>query len=181
MRNIRIGFSASSGLVGWLIRKLDHSDVNHCFFLVDVDGRDMVIGADGNGFVMQSYQKFLAGRTVVDLFGSEVLSVNLDSGSGFLLDSLDQGYDYEGLGGMLFVEVARWFHRKVRNPFGSVSKLFCSEAGAEMLQHVGLAGAAYLDAASTSPGMLRDFLVHRREASAGALIPERRTAARSFQ
>lgn len=169
MRNIRIGFSASSGLLGWLIRVFDRSDVSHCFFLVDVDGRDMVIGADGNGFVMQSYRRFLDGRTVVDLFGSEVLGMDLDRGRDFLLDSLDEGYDYEGLAGMLVVEVARFFRRRVRNPFGSASKMFCSEAGAEMLQHIGFRGAAGLDAHSTSPGMLRDFLANARVTPAAAV------------
>jgi hypothetical protein len=161
MNDVRIGFSRSHGPVGWAIRFMTRSSVNHTFFVVNVDGRDMVVGADGNGFVMQSFERFRGNHEVCQVFGSRDLGVDLDEGGKFLLDSLDEGYDYVGLFGMLFVTLGRWLHRHVRNPFGSVSKLFCSEAASEMLAAIGFPDAKVLDPHSTDPGTLLRFLEQR--------------------
>jgi hypothetical protein len=74
--------------------------------------------------------------------------------------SLGELYDYEGLLGMAWVEIAkRWLHRKVLNPLRSARTLFCSDAVVQLiLQPAGWPGSFGLDPQSTSPADLLKFL-----------------------
>ena len=154
MKNLRIAYSRGSGIVSRIIRAATRSDVNHALFLVDVDGVDMVIGADWNGLVVQTVKRWeRTGSRIVDV---PPLEVGIDDGVPYLLSLLDAPYDYAGLLGMPIVLAARfWFRRRVRNPLQSPGALFCSEAAASVLKAVGYPGADRLDPSAVDPGWLR--------------------------
>lgn len=160
MKLVSIGVSRSDGFVGRAIRFVTRGKVNHVFFLVTEGERDMVIGADPNGFCLQSRERFEAGghTTIVDTFDAEDLGCDLGSGLHFLLDWMDEGYDYLAFLGMPWVLLGRAFGKRWHNPFGSPWRHFCSEAGAELLAAVNCPGAKVLDPGSTNPEDLYDFM-----------------------
>lgn len=160
--NVRIGFSTSSSLISRVIRFFTRGKASHTYFLLDFERWKIVIGADWNGVVAQSKKRFEeAGNKTLAIFSSQDLDFDLDRGMPFLMDRLDVGYDYLGLFGMAFVEVASWFGKRIENPWGSPYKQFCSEAAGEMLRHINFPGSEVLNPRSLDPNELWNFLQAR--------------------
>ena len=131
--------------------------MSHAFILAEVDGRRVVIGADWNGFILQSYRRFRRDNYVVAV---PHLVQSIDAGSGYFLDRLDDPYDWLGFVGMGLVEFGRRTGRSWRNPWSKSSRLFCSKAVVKLLQVVGYPGAEHLMPGETNPQDLLNFLVN---------------------
>jgi hypothetical protein len=154
--NIRIGFSTSrNSWISKVIRWFTDSGVSHCFFIYfDEDWeRDMVLEATSGGFRIVPYS-FYAESTLVSLTPAYPVDVGIKKS----LDWLGVGYDYGGLLGMAWVEIGRRLKCAWRNPWRGANTMFCSEAIVRILQESGYPGADTLDAQSTDPQMLLDFL-----------------------
>ena len=156
MKNLRIAYSHGNSILPRLIRWFTRSDVNHCLFLVEEGGVELVIGADWNGLVVQTRANFEK-RGVTIKYVPPLLE-NLDEHIPELLRMLDTPYDYTGLVGMIPVEIARfWFHKRIHNPLHSRAALFCSETAAKFLKMIKYKGAEVLDPPSVDPGFLKDW------------------------
>jgi hypothetical protein len=164
MENIKIGISCGTAWYSKIIEWFSRSKSSHVFFEVTEHNKLMVIGSDENGFVMQTFIRAQGdGSEVKAVYSSEDLDFNLDNCIEFLLETLDEGYDYFGLVGMIWVEVNKWFGKKVSNPLGSSSKYFCSEAAAKCLQSINFPNSESLDPSSIDPETLWEFLEVRKE------------------
>lgn len=153
--NVRIGFSTSDAWYSKVIRWFTKARCSHTFFLIDVGGHEVVLEEGMFGWSARARCLFERGNTVVELVEPHV---SIEKGVLDSLDWLGQRYDYVGLVGMLPVMLARWVGKKLRNPLASSSAMFCSEAGARVLQDAGYPGAEKLDPPSTTPEDLLEFL-----------------------
>jgi hypothetical protein len=153
--NVRIGFSTSNSWISRIIRWFTDSRVSHCFFVYyDTDwGRDMVMEATSGGFRIVAYSIYE--QSTLTLLR---LKYPVESGLSDAVDWLGEAYDYEGLFGMAWVELGRWLKRKWANPLRSANAMFCSEAVVRVLQASNYPNADTLDAQSTDPQMLLEFL-----------------------
>jgi hypothetical protein len=123
--------------------------------IVDFMDRRLVLEEGVFGWSMRTLDSLAAHDRIVDVITP---SHPIDVGIQKSFDWLGQRYDYIGLFGMFFVMVARWFKKKIRNPLSSSTSMWCSEAGAKILQISGYPGAEKLDPPTTTPEDLRDFL-----------------------
>jgi hypothetical protein len=153
--DIKIGFSSSNSWISRLIRWLTSSDVSHTFLLVTIDGKEFVAEAAFSGFRLILKRNWDKDNRVADLFTP---IVSLDKGWEAVEDWLGERYGYEGIFGYMWVVLGRMIKRKWHNPIHESKALFCSEANTKVLQESGWPGADQLDAASMSPGALRDFV-----------------------
>lgn len=151
----RIGFSTSDAWYSRIIRRFTKSEVSHTFLLVEVLGRDLVFEEGPDGFHARTVENFSKGNRIVRVIEPKY---PIDAGVEAAFVWLGQRYDYVGLLGMFFVMVARWFGKKIHNPMSSASSMFCSEAGARVLQLSGYPGSEALDPAATTPMDLMEFL-----------------------
>lgn len=111
--------------------------------------------ASNSGFRIITFAQFQKDNTVVDLIE---LPPSSEKGLALASNWLGTAYDYLGLFGEAFVQFARWFKRKVKNPLASSTKMVCSEAVTLMLQGINYPGADALIPESTSPEDLLIFL-----------------------
>jgi hypothetical protein len=119
--------------------------------------KDIVLEAHESGFRVVTLAQFEKHNIIV-----RIIPVNgLDLGIRHVVDLLGRGYDFPGLLGMAAVLSGRAITgRKLRNPFQNGASPFCSEICVAALQFCGFPGARTLDAGSTSPQDLMDFLLN---------------------
>lgn len=157
MTGIYVGFSTSSRVLDRVIRAVTRSRVSHTFLLVSDPffQQLMVLEASGAGIRFVTLDVFQRSNKVVRLLTPPV---PLDASVRRAADWLGERYAYEGLFGMLFVQIGRWFKRRWHNPLHSSHALFCSELNTLVVQAAGWPGAAALDPFSTNPEDLLECL-----------------------
>ena len=158
----RIGFSTTNHLVSRIIRKLTGSIVSHTWVLYyDEDFKcDCVIEFTKGGCRLSTFDRFKQRNLIVKIWTPQC---SVQKGFVGLRNFLEAGYDYIGLFGMLFVLFARWLKKKIRNPFASSKKLFCSECVVRLLQNAEYPRSDTLDPETVTPDDLYHFAI-REEA-----------------
>lgn len=151
----KVGFSTTQSWVSRVIRWATHATTSHAFLVVDWFGEPCVVQADWTGFSVKTFKRFQEEAIVVALVTPQT---PIDAGLPAAFDWLGERYDYAGLFGMAVVEFGRLLRRHWRNPWQSPRALFCSESVVKVLQAAKYPGAEHLDAASTSPEDLLEFL-----------------------
>lgn len=165
--NIRVGFSTTDSLLSRLIRKLTKQSVSHNFFVVTMFGVDMVVEASFFGLRATPLVRVQANKHEQII----ILTPQYDLTAGFtrLLYHLGEAYDFNGLLGMAWVMLGRWFGKKWRNPVRSVSEMFCSEAIARAMVWSNYPGYVDVDPNSVAPGDLLLFFKEEEKTRAYAL------------
>ena len=115
----------------------------------------MIVEAAWVGYSVSTMESFKRTNTIVALIDPKK---DISDGVKWSDAELGARYFHAGLIGMAWVMICRHFGAKIRNPFRSSKSLFCSEAVTLTLQHAGYPGSGELDANSTSPEDLYEFL-----------------------
>lgn len=147
---VKIGFSTrKNNWTSKIIRWFTRSKVSHVWLLFDdpIRGQVVMEAERGPGLEETPWEWFPKDEIVamVDPI------VPLDKAVETAKARLGEKYDVDGLFGMAFVMVGRWFHVKLRNPLHNSHELFCSEAVAMVLQDAGYPGMEGKDPTSMSP------------------------------
>jgi hypothetical protein len=159
-----IGFSTPNYFnpISWLVRKITHSQCSHAWaqYYCPIRDRDMVVEAHELGFREVTVKHFEERNRVIkraDIDGDFTLGLR------YLTDLLGDTYDYGGLFGMAWVELARWFkkkfkwwHYKITNPLHWAHNKFCSSAMITAMQVSNSKMAWNLIPDATSPQELLD-------------------------
>lgn len=151
-----VGFSTTNRLLSRVIRWVTRSRVSHVWLSWESRelGQRMVMEAHWD-FRAIPYASFARANTVV----KEIeIRRNGEALVKSCVDFLGQPYDYTGIVGGLWVQLGKWLRRRWRNPLGKSDAQTCSEAVTRGLQEIGRRGARRLDAESTSPQDLLEFL-----------------------
>ena len=160
--NISVCFSTTNHLVSRVIRFVTRSEVSHALLTYQDEtlGKVMVLEAVGVGFRMVPWTKWRQGNTLVARFGvvrgapGEAISQEVQVRAlQALAGLLGEEYDTLGALGYVFKRLFKYAFKKLRNPFQSPHKLFCSEAVALFLRYLKLLPEK-LDPAFQSPGDL---------------------------
>jgi hypothetical protein len=169
-----LGFSTprSFNPVSALVRRFTNSECSHCFFLYwDDDFQcDMVLESHELGFRLITWQRFVKKNRIIALVEP---AYNLDPGFLKLGEWVGSAYDFGGLVGQAFVQLGRWFKRKVRNPFRSSRSMFCSESIARCMMWAGHPDAKTFSPKETTP---QDLLTFYRQADRGTILDTKRWA-----
>lgn len=152
---IRVGFSTSPAWYSRLIKDVTKSECSHTFIVADFMGVDLVFEEGTFGFTVRTLADLAAHDTIVEIITPKV---PLDVGFVASFKQLGQPYGYLVLLGMAFVMLGRKFGKHWKNPLKSAHSMICSERNATILAASGYPHAAMLDAASTSPEDLRQFM-----------------------
>lgn len=153
---IRIGFSTSSAWYSRLIRWATKAKCSHTFLVIDTAGVPLVFEEGVFGYSVRTLSNMRAsGSTIVEMYEPKW---PIDAAVRGSFQWLGQRYDYAGLFGMTFVEIARFFRHKRRNFLASKHAMFCSEEVTRVLQASGFPGSKQMTASTTDPEMLRRFV-----------------------
>lgn len=117
-------FAHGRGPVPWLIMKLTKSKVSHAAVGFDLWGFPMVVHASIGGIRVLPRSKFSKKHVLIAEYA---VKTDITKGLQHTASLIDRNYDYKGLFGFLFVIMAAWFKRKIKNPLASPTALFCSE------------------------------------------------------
>jgi hypothetical protein len=116
-------FTRCPTLVSRAIRWVTGSATSHVTIGgVELAGADVVLQATTGGVQVTPRAALLAENDLVEEY--EVLGP-CDVRRGVL--ELGERYNYVGLFGYLFVQIARWFGRKIKNPLSDPHAVVCSE------------------------------------------------------
>lgn len=152
---ITIGFSRSSTLVSWAIRKVTCSQVSHCFVVHRVLGVECALEATSSGFRAVPMSVFSEDNQIVDIVSVEADGFDDEPILGAMLG---HPYDFLGLFGFLWVMLGRSLGMRWSNPARGPSKLFCSEAVVMVLAAGGVPGSSLLEPEQCSPEDVLRFL-----------------------
>lgn len=153
---IRIVFTTSNRLHSRLIRFFTGSEISHVgvVFHDDTLGMNLVMHATPRGFVVETWKHVLQKRKPVYVYSC---NRPLDDALRTLATQLGARYDYAGVLGGAVQYIFNLLGRRIKNPFASARKLWCSEAVVRLMQSAGVMGSARLVPESTSPERLRAF------------------------
>ncbi len=84
---------------------------------------------------------------------------------------MGSAYDFGGLIGQAFVQLGRWFKRKVRNPLSSSRSMFCSESIARCMQWAEHPDAKSFTPKETTP---QDLLTFYRQEGRSTILDTKR-------
>lgn len=107
-----------------IVRAFTRAPFSHCGIGLTIEGQRMVVDASLLGVEMVARARWFAKRRVLHEFAvgeRDAFDVS------WLMGELGAGYDYSGMFGYMPVFVARWFGRKIRNPWASPTLSVCSE------------------------------------------------------
>ncbi len=152
---ILIGFSTSNAWYSRVIRFFTKSKVSHTFLLTKMLGEMLVFQEGPLGWGAKSFDQFKQENTVVTLIPPEK---DITAGFAKSLNQLGTPYGFIPLLGMAFVMLGRGLGWHLKNPFRFVRTPFCSARNVLVLQDSQYPGAEKLDAYSTSPEDLLEFL-----------------------
>lgn len=127
---ILVGFSTRrKNLLSRLIRWGTNSEFSHTFLSYDHDlyKTSIVVEASLRGIIEMAFTKFIASADTV-LMLSPPEGTKLEKGMPAIASTLGDGYDGLSLFGRVFVIVAKWFGKKIRNPLGNVKRDCCVES-----------------------------------------------------
>lgn len=161
--DVFFGFSSSEWWVSKIIKRFTSAECSHAFlYLRATEFGDLVMEAGWDGWRVSTPESLCSGTTrIVELVSCpESMRDAVHSAVVASRRQLGERYDYEGLLGMAWVEIAsKWLKKKVKNPFRSARSMFCSDAVvALILQPAKWPNAELLDAQSISPADLREFV-----------------------
>jgi hypothetical protein len=150
---IMVGFTASPGILGTLIREAEaRGAVSHAFLAWDSEcfGGRMTLGANWNGLTVEPFEVLVHDRPV--LFSC---AIDLWPGVRALRRFINGHYDYAALLGMVAVEAEQHLrHRMIKNPLASKADFFCSEYVAAVIRASGLGIMPYVPQGSIDPAAL---------------------------
>ena len=121
---ITIVFSTSGGVLSWLIRKFQRSDISHCAIGTQMHGVAVVIEDTAGGVRIYPRARWEQGKKVVREYA---FVPDMESGLHAAIQRVGDKYDYIGLVGMLWVMLGRWLRKKWRNPLARADSAWCSE------------------------------------------------------
>ena len=155
--SIRMGFSTSKGVVSWVIRKITRSKASHAWitFRDETLNKTVVMHATRMGFHLEPWSKFVKHNDIKAQF---TCTLDLLPGVQYMADWLGTKYDYKSIFGFIWVWIASWFKRKIKNPLRDTSKMVCSEAMTLIIQKAGVVEAEALDPESATPEALWEFM-----------------------
>ena len=122
MEKVSIIFTTSDHWFSKLIKFFTSSPVSHVLIGYRLLDTDVCIHAGARGVVIDTRAKALAKRKVWKEF-KVVQGVHLRHA----MTHLGTAYDVGGLFGFFPVWIAKWFGKKMKNPFASATAMFCSE------------------------------------------------------
>lgn len=154
---IRMGFSTSKGIISWLIRKVTRSKVSHAWvtFRDETLNKTVVMHATRMGFHLEPWVMFVKHNDIKAQF---TCTLDLLPGAQYMADWLGTKYDFKSIVGFVWIWIASWFKRKVKNPVRDTSKMVCSEAMTILIQKACVTRSEKLDPESTTPEQLWDFI-----------------------
>ncbi len=156
-QSVYVGFSTTNGVLARVIRWFTKSKVSHSFIIYfsPIFNQVMVMEASWSGFRVVPYKHFVTNNRIVEVITPVIC---IEPGLKVAADWLGAGYDYPSIIGQVVILVARWFKRRVNNPFKNEKALICSEAVTKMLQAVNYPGADLLVPENINPEDLLEFL-----------------------
>lgn len=156
---VLVAVSASRGFIGWAIRKLTGSKVNHTFLLYRSAqwGGWWAAQIAAKGVVLLPAFKVTEECDFLEVYESQ--STDLELVLAKMRDTIGEKYDYAGIVGF-FLRIVAWkvAHKKIRNALHSKGELFCSEFVAKFLRAAGTPQARKMEPSITSPGDVREYL-----------------------
>jgi hypothetical protein len=154
---VSVGFSTSSWWVSRLIRWATRASCSHAFILIEgTELGDLVLEAEWCGVKLSTKAALTRGTTyIVDVIHPKT---DLTAATLVALTWLDERYNYEGLFGMFFVEMAARLKKRIRNPLRNSKSLFCSELVVWILETAKYPDAQTLDPQSVQPDALRGYM-----------------------
>jgi len=154
---VKVLGTTTNHLLSRIIRKFIKSKMSHALILFydETLKCEMVMESNRKGFIAVPAEKSLRGSTVVEAIDVTESASELPAA---LADKLGEKYDTKGMIGNLWVIIAGFFKRKIKNPWNTTNAVFCSEVIVEGLQELGYPGADQLDASVVNPQQLIDFL-----------------------
>ena len=127
--NVLIGFSTRKyNPLSFIVRKITGASCSHAFLMFKnsfYHDKIMIMEATEFGIREVDANWFFKRNLVVSVVQPKVEMIEVIRNSGPILGGM---YDFLGLLGMpLVIAVAKWAHKKIKNPLQSPSGLFCSE------------------------------------------------------
>lgn len=121
-------FSTRPHSIGsWLIRRATKSKVSHVSIGSDIHGVDVALEAGVSGVTPMIRSKFEATNIIVEQYWIKDGIVS-EEALKHAVEEIGEGFDYAGLLGFgLVILVARWFRKKIKNPWASPKTVWCSE------------------------------------------------------
>ncbi len=156
---VLVAVSASKGFIGWAIRKLTGSKVNHSFLLYRSAqwGGWWAAQIDAKGVRLLPAHKAVEHCNYLEVYRS--VNTDLEPALAEMRETVGEKYDYTGILGFFFRIVAwKVAHKKIRNALHSKGELFCSEFVAKFLHKAGTHLCSMLKPSVTSPGDVRMYL-----------------------
>lgn len=150
-----VGFSTTNKIISRLIRWITKAQVSHTFLIVELYGKPWVVGAEFQGLMMMSVEKFQKDNMIKAVCRVPELT---DEHLAVVMQDLGEAYDFGGLVGGIIPQIGRWFKQKWKNPWANSKAMICSEFVCLALQEAGLEGAETLDPTAVTPQELKDFL-----------------------
>lgn len=152
---IYIGFSTQpKSTLSRIVRWFTKSKTSHALIVFQMFGRDWILESGIKGVVILPIERL--DGVMVELIPVPQLSE--EDLSKAMVNNLGDDYDFTGLFGMAINVLGRWFKAKWKNPWNNPRSMFCSEFVVKTLQQSGYPGADRLEAATTTPQDLLDFL-----------------------
>jgi len=121
---ITIIFSTSTSILSRLIRRFTRSQTSHTAIGTEMHGVPVVIEATVGGVRIFPRARWQRGRPIV---AEARCLLDLERGLAHAIEHVGDRYDYKGLVGNLFVLIARWLGKKIKNPLASPKAVICSE------------------------------------------------------
>ena len=154
---MRVGFSYAKGIMGFFSRIImffSGAKASHAWMLYfDHDFcMDMVMDAHETGIRVIPFSKFLQKNNIVEIYTPRL---SIDAGLKSAAQWVGTPYDYQGLLGMLWVEIGHWFKRKWKNPLATTKMVFCSKWCVLTMQAAKYPGTTNMDPDDTDPWTLR--------------------------
>jgi hypothetical protein len=162
--SVLIGFSTRKyNPISMAIRAISGAKSSHTWLMYPdsfFHGRYMIMEASEWGIREIDAEVFWQRNQILAVYKPEVDMTEAVRSSGEVLGKI---YDFLGLLGMpLVLAVAKWFHKRITNPFQSPSGLFCSELVMQMMKKANHPGTENLGPSETSPDFEMKFLSYRK-------------------
>lgn len=133
---VYVGFSTSDWWVSKVIRFFTAAPVSHTY--VVVEDSDSCFGhelyeAAWCGFRMSTREKLTSGTT--HIISEMLIPLDPHHVVSLLRSWLEEPYNYVGVSlGEIWVQIGKYFGKRLKNPFPSPGTMFCSEAVVYLLQ-----------------------------------------------
>ena len=153
--NLRVGFSTSRAWYSAIIRRETASKVSHVFTIGTFLGIDLVFEEGWLGYSVRTLEDLARSSDIVDVI-TPAYSIHV----GFMksLNDLNTAYGFLVMLGQFFMVCGKRIGKKWKNPFRDTRHAICSEREVEIFQASSLPLAGMLDAPSTTPAEVSEFL-----------------------